>query len=154
MDFITKAVFKYNGTINKLLGDGVLVIFGDPVEQKDHGLNAIKTALKIKENLHKLVAKFSNQPTEIFRLGLGIHTGSVIIGNVGAGEHIDYTAIGSSVNLAARLQSMSTENNIIISQSSIAPYDSIVNSICIEAVQIKGFEKKIAVCEVLGLKNL
>lgn len=102
------------GTVNKFLGDGVMALYNTPLPLPDHALRAVRTALDIRAAL----AEFHSPLEPMFRLGvnIGIHTGPAIVGNVGTPEQMDFTAIGDTVNLASRLQSMSDHGEITISE--------------------------------------
>jgi adenylate cyclase len=106
------------GTIDKFLGDGVMALYNTPLPQADHALRAVRTALNIREAL----ADFHRALEPQFRLGVnfGIHTGWAIVGTVGSPELMDFTAIGDTVNLASRLQGLSENSQITISEETYA----------------------------------
>jgi adenylate cyclase len=106
------------GTIDKFLGDGVMALYNTPLPQSDHALRAVQTALNIREAL----ADFHQGLEPQFRLGVnfGIHTGSAIVGTVGSPELMDFTAIGATVNLASRLQGLSENSQITVSEETYA----------------------------------
>ena len=150
IQFITEIVFEFKGTVNKFLGDGILMVFGDPINEEDHPLCAIQTALAIKERLPEF-QEIVRQITKIeMQIGMGIHSGPVVIGNVGADELMDYTIIGSAVNLAARLQGFSTQGEIIVTQSTIEPYKNYLKTQNERIVPIKGYQHPIAIAEVVS----
>jgi class 3 adenylate cyclase len=102
------------GTIDKFLGDGVMALYNTPLPQPDHALRAVRTALHIREAL----PAFHKDLDPLFRLGVnfGIHTGQAIVGNIGAPDLMDFTAVGDTVNLASRLQGMSENSQIMVSE--------------------------------------
>jgi class 3 adenylate cyclase len=102
------------GTIDKFLGDGIMALYNTPLPQGDHALRAVRTALHIREAL----PDFHQQLPAAFRLGvnIGISTGWAIVGNVGTPDMMDFTAIGDTVNLASRLQGLSENSQITISE--------------------------------------
>jgi adenylate cyclase len=106
------------GTIDKFLGDGVMALYNTPLPQPDHALRAVQTALYIRDAL----AEFHRDLEPRFRLGVnfGIHTGSAIVGTVGSPELMDFTAIGDTVNLASRLQGLSENSEITVSEATYA----------------------------------
>jgi len=106
------------GTVDKFLGDGVMALYNTPLPQTDHALRAVRTALNIREAL----ADFHRNLEPKFRLGVnfGIHTGSAIVGTVGSPELMDFTAIGDTVNLASRLQGLSENSQITVSEDTYA----------------------------------
>lgn len=102
------------GTVDKFLGDGVMALYNTPLPVADHALRAVKTALDIRDALTAYHQNFD----PIFRLGVnvGIHTGPAIVGNVGTPDLMDFTAVGDTVNLASRLQGLSDNNQITVSE--------------------------------------
>jgi len=106
------------GTVDKFLGDGVMALYNTPLPQPDHALRAVRTALNIRESL----ADFHRDLEPQFRLGVnfGIHTGPAIVGTVGSPELMDFTAIGDTVNLASRLQGLSENSQITVSEDTYA----------------------------------
>ena len=144
---ITEVIFKYSGTINKFLGDGVLAVFGDPVDLDNSAINAIQAATEIRDRLNEF------QPVSLpqnynLRIGFGVHSGSVVIGNLGVGQHLDYTVIGAAVNMAARLQAYSTKNEIICTLSSLEGAEENFEVSNQRSVRIKGFREDIRIAEV------
>ena len=152
LSLIRTIVAKHNGTLIKFSGDGPLVVFGDKDDQKEHGLNAIRAALEIKNNFYTIKEKFDKKITENFDIGIGIHTGPVLIGDIGDSDYSEYTVIGSSVNLAARLQTYSLENNVVATEASTMPFSDMILTNKIDDVYLKDFDSKISLVEVLGLK--
>ena len=102
------------GTIDKFLGDGVMALYNTPLPQSDHALRAVRTALNIRDAL----PTFHEQLDRRFHMGVnfGIHTGQAIVGNVGTPDLMDFTAVGDTVNLASRLQGLSENNQIMVSE--------------------------------------
>jgi adenylate cyclase len=104
--FISAIVKKYNGTIDKFMGDGMLAFWNAPVEIENHQYLALKAAL----DMHKKLAEFNNDIKDLFNLkieiGVAIHTAPTFVGNIGSQHLLSYTIIGDSVNLASRLESM------------------------------------------------
>jgi adenylate cyclase len=103
---IVPIIEKHGGTLMQYVGDGIMVLFGAPLTSEEHAWRAVQTALAMVQRVHSLrevwAKKFDNPG---FRIGIGIHTGSVIVGTVGSPRRLDYTAIGDTVNAAARIES-------------------------------------------------
>lgn len=144
-------IIKRNGgTIDKFLGDGVMALFNAPIDLPNHAFQAVKTALDIRQAL----ALFHQDLIPRFQLGvnIGIHTGMAVVGNVGAPDLMDYTAVGDTVNLAARLQGMSTGNEITISE---AVYQEVKEQILAEYVGprlVKGREEPVVIYHVVDFR--
>ena len=142
-------VFKYQGTIDKYIGDGLLVFFGDPIEYDDHAERAAKAALEMQYAVRKLRAEWEPEGGMAIQIRIGLNTGEVIVGNMGSEKRLDYTVIGANVNLAQRLESNAPVGGILISQST---NDAISESIPTRhsgKVQMKGYEDKIDTFEII-----
>lgn len=104
---MTDIIFKWDGTLDKFVGDEIMAFWGAPIDQPDHAERAVQCALEMVERLALLQKKWASEAKEILKAGIGINTGEVIIGNIGAeGKKMDYTAIGDPVNTAARVEKL------------------------------------------------
>ena len=120
---MTEVVFQWDGTLDKFIGDGIVVYWGAPLEQLDHVELAVKCALHMQKQLAELQEKWKAEGRVPFKAGIGIHTGEVVVGNIGAeGKKMDYTMIGDHVNLAARVQELTREFgcSLVISEETAA----------------------------------
>lgn len=104
------AIFEYSGTLDKFMGDGIMAYFGAPVTSPDHARRAVLCALRMHAKLTELNAVRRNDRQVPLRMGIGIHTGTVLLADVGAPGRRDYTAIGDAVNVAARLEQATKTN--------------------------------------------
>ncbi|MBK8265964.1 MAG: adenylate/guanylate cyclase domain-containing protein [Nannocystis sp.] len=105
---LADAVFAHHGTLDKFTGDGLMAIFGAPVGQPDDAARAVAAGLAMLDAIHDLDARRSaGAPT--LAIGVGIHTGEAIVGNIGSTRRLDYTAIGDAVNLASRVEGLTKE---------------------------------------------
>ncbi len=112
-------VFKHGGTLDKYLGDGLMIYFGAPLPQPDHALRGVGCAVEMMARLEELNRVHGVQGIPVLRMGIGVHTGAAVVGTMGASHRQDYTAIGSTVNLAARLEQLSKQldSDIIVSET-------------------------------------
>jgi len=106
---VTHLVFNNGGTVDKFIGDAVMVVFGAPQTHEDHALRAIKTGLGIIELAESLGPEWEKITGEPLKIGVGINTGEAVVGSIGSEIRSDYTAIGDSVNLASRLEALTKE---------------------------------------------
>ena len=104
------AVLKYEGTIDKYIGDAMMAIFNAPFDQEGHETKAVQCAMQIHENMIELNKELSEKNLPLVAIGIGINTGEAVIGNMGSDKRFDYTAIGDAVNTAARLESATKEH--------------------------------------------
>lgn len=148
---IEPIITKYNGIINKFIGDAVMAIFGEPIQDKNHPENAVRCGyemlLKVKELQNKWVAE--GKPK--IEIGVGVNTGEVFVGNIGSVNRMEYTVIGDTVNLASRLESYNKiyKTKMLISPSTYNETKGILDTIKISDVEIRGKANKINIYEVL-----
>jgi len=155
---MARIVFKYEGTIDKYMGDGMLTFFGDPVEYDDHALRAVKSAIDMQRRAKNLSDEWAKKGKLKLQMRIGINTGDVVVGNMGSKDRIEYTVLGSNVNLAQRLESNAPLGGILISKS---VYDEIIkekdtdpgvlNDVEIKkyaSLSLKGFTEDIQVYEI------
>lgn len=152
---IAPIIDKYNGTLNKFMGDAVMAIFGAPIEDDNHAQNAVLCAEEILLEVKKLNYKWkiSNKPE--IRIGVAINTGYVFIGNIGSKDRMEFTVIGDSVNIASRIESLNRVYNtsFLISSSTYEKVKDIVNTIKIRDVSIKGRISSVTIHEVIEIKH-
>lgn len=99
-----EVIFSHFGTLDKFIGDGIMAEFGAPLDDKEQEYHAISAALQMQEELQKLCDKWIKENKPAIKMGIGIHTGEAILGNIGSEKRTEYTAIGDSVNVASRLE--------------------------------------------------
>lgn len=145
-------IFKYHGTLDKILGDGLMAIFGAPFPSPQDPANAVRTALDMQFKLEKFneLRSMSGQPS--IEIGIGIHTGEAILGNVGSDRRFDFTVIGDAVNTAARLEGLSKnyDENIIISAATLACLSDNFVTKPLGTATVKGKAKPLEIFTVSG----
>lgn len=119
MEEIIRAVDDNEATVDKIVGDEVMVLYGAPKYYKDHALRAVKTACNMMDNLRSLREKFSRLGIKIPGCGISIHTGDMVVGNMGSQNHQDYTVMGASVNLASRICDAAPDMEIFITEDTL-----------------------------------
>jgi len=114
---MTPIIFKHDGTLDKLLGDGMMAIFGAPIPHEDDPVRALRTAIEMIKVLHAFNEENRAREWPKLKIGIGINTGNVVAGYIGSEHHLNYTVIGDAVNVASRMQSISGENEILITRA-------------------------------------
>jgi len=107
MTAMTAKIIENNGTLDKYIGDAQMAFWNAPLDDPDHALNAVKTGLEMLDDLDRFNQEIEAEGIPPFGMGLGINTGSVVVGNMGSSQRFDYTCLGDSVNLASRLEGQS-----------------------------------------------
>ena len=146
-------ISKYNGVINKFIGDAVMAIFGEPIQDVNHPQNAVRCAYEMLKKVEYLREKWLFEGKPRFEIGVGINTGEVFIGNIGTENRMEYTVIGDTVNLASRIESYNKvyKTNLLVSSSTYEYIAGIADVIKINEVQIRGKSKKMNIYEVLRI---
>ncbi len=147
---IVHHILQEQGTIDKFVGDGVMALYNAPLPQAHHALHAVRAAV----NIQRALPVFHQQFEPVFRLKInfGIHTGAALVGNVGTAELMDYTAIGDAVNLASRLQDMSKDGQILVSESTFEQVEPFVTAACLGLQMIRGRETEVVVYQIMELR--
>ena len=147
-DAMVEIVFRHGGTVDKFIGDGLMVFFGDPDPQPDHAERAVRAALEMQSALATLRPEWHARGLIPVRLRIGISTGWVVVGNMGSMRRLSYTVLGASVNLAQRLEANAPVDGILISART---QELVRDRIAVHpgvAIRIKGFEDLIVTHEV------
>jgi len=146
-------VIKFKGYIDKFIGDCIMAVWGVPMlPEKDDAYNAVCCALSIQEMVRSSKRKFFRNVASRLRVGIGINTGPLVAGNLGSMQRMDYSVIGDTVNLAARLEGVAQADEVIISQSTRNQLGDVFRYENRPAVKVKGKEKPIQIYNVLGMK--
>jgi len=133
---VVKIIQQNGGTVDKFIGDGVMALYNTPLQQDDHALRAVLTALQIRETLGETYLEFERDFH--LRINFGIHTGQAIVGNVGSADIMDFTAVGDTVNIAARLQGLAENGQILVSEATFEQVQENVDAVPIGAQAVKG----------------
>jgi adenylate cyclase len=149
---MTVTVFKYQGTLDKYMGDAIMAIFGAPLEQNDHAEKACHTALDMVEALKDLQKSWEIDGIPEFSIGIGINTGPMSVGHMGSDVLFDYTVIGDHVNLGSRLEKLNREygTSIIISEFTHQYIRNRFISRELDIVRVRGRKEAVRIFELLG----
>jgi len=138
-------VFKYNGTLDKIVGDELMVLYGVPLKSEDDTDNAVKTAIKMFQSLDKFNEVIIKEGYKPFKIGIGINKGKAVSGNIGSEQQMNYTVIGDTINLGARLCSHAKSGEILISSSVKDVISDDYAFKKIPSIEVKGKSKPIEV---------
>ena len=141
-------VFKYNGTLDKIIGDELMVVYGAPTSSENDTERAIKTAIEMQQQIEKFNNKRKKENEIPIKVGIGINSGLVVSGNIGSRDMMDYTVIGDTVNLGARLCSAAGPDEIIVSDSVWGNTKKQFSYEKLEPIKVKGKKNKVGVYKI------
>ena len=147
---LTQAVFLYDGTLDKYMGDGVMAVFGAPLPQVNHAVRAIRAALLMRQLLEGL--NQGRPQDQALRMRIGINSGPAVVGDIGSLTRKDYTVIGDGVNIAAYLESLTKQygTDILISEHTLHEIGDEFTTRLVDRVRIKGKKEPVKIFELLG----
>jgi len=149
----TDKVFKWEGLLDKFVGDCVMAVYGVPFPKDDDAYRAIRTAMDIRDSVEKLnaIRKRRNQIT--VGIGIGVNTGEVVAGNMGSPQKMDYTVIGDNVNLASRLEANAPAGKIWVSESTYNETKDKIEYVELQPIMVKGKKEPVKVFEPIKVKE-
>ena len=144
-------IFGNEGTLDKFIGDAIVAFWGAPVRIHDHHYKAVISGLQMRKAIETFNRENSGKDLPQLKIGIGIHTGEVILGNIGSERKLDYTVIGDSVNLASRLEGLTKTygSSIIISHDTYEHVQNEISCRVLDYVKVKGKAKPITIYEVM-----
>ncbi len=145
---MTKLIYRHDGTLDKIIGDGLMVFFGDPVSIPDHAQKAVLLAIDMQQKINQLKDEWLSYGHDL-NIGIGINTGYMTVGNIGSKFHKDYTVIGRQVNVASRLESMAKPGEILISDRTYERVKNIADFKEMGPHRLKGISSPILIYSVV-----
>ena len=153
---LSGVLLEHGGMLDKFVGDGLVAVFGAPLPQPDHALRACRTALAMQQGMAPLSARWAQLDLPPLEVGIGINTGSMIIGNMGSKERFSYTVIGEEAHLGARLEAANKDfrTRILISGATWLQIKDQLAARELDLVRFRGIERPVRVFELLGEQPL
>src|SRR5262252_6358892 len=148
---MTEAVHRYEGTVNHVLGDGIMAIFGAPLAHEDHALRACYAALRMQRRVNLYADEIQRAGGTPLQIRVGLNSGEVVVRAIGNDLHMDYTAVGQTTNLAARMEQMAKPGSTLVTTDALRLADGYVEVKPLGVVPVKGLETPIPVYELTGL---
>ena len=140
-------VHNYGGTLNKIMGDGLVIFFGDPVDMDDHAHRAVHMAIEMQRRVKRLRKHWQSYGHDL-GIGIGINTGYMTVGNIGSEAHKEYTVIGNQVNIAARLEQMAGAGQILATQRTLSQLNGAVQAEPMGEIEVKGIHSPIKIYKI------
>ena len=147
-----RLIFKFEGTLERFAGDGIMVFFNDPVLCKDHTERAIRMAVEMRSKIKELRPSWLKKGYDL-DLGIGLAAGYAALGNIGFEGRMDYGAVGNVTNLAARLCDQAKGGQILTDQNAFHKIEALVEAEPLQELQLKGFARPVAAFNIVELKQ-
>jgi adenylate cyclase len=148
-----KVIFKFDGTLEYFAGDGMMVFFNAPVPCENHPKKAVLMALEIRDRVKELRAAWVAKSQNL-DLGIGLATGYAAVGNIGFADRMNYAAVGSVINLAARLCAAAKGGQILTNEKTLSKIENIVDARPLQQLRLKGFVRPVKAFNIVSLKCL
>jgi len=146
-----EAVHRYEGTVNQVMGDGIMALFGAPVAHEDHAVRACYAALRMQESVKEYAKEARHAHGASVQIRVGLNSGDVIVRAVGSDLRMDYTAVGQTTHLAARMEQLADPGTIVLTPATLALVEGRVEVASLGPVVIKGVTEPLEVFEVAGV---
>jgi class 3 adenylate cyclase len=146
-----EAVHRYEGTVNQVMGDGIMALFGAPIAHEDHAVRACYAALRMQESVGRYADEARRAYGVTVQIRVGLNSGEVVVRAIGSDLHMDYTAVGETTHLAARMEQAARPGTVLIAPETLHLVEGLVAVKSLGPVRVKGRAEPIEVYEVSGL---
>jgi class 3 adenylate cyclase/tetratricopeptide (TPR) repeat protein len=148
------AVHRYEGTVNQIMGDGIMALFGAPIAHEDHAPRACYAALAMQAALRRYSDEVRRTHGLAVHFRVGLHSGEVVVRGISNDLHLDYSAIGQTVHLAARMEQLATPGSILLTPATLRLVEGLVQVQGLGPIPVKGLVKPVEVAELVGVSAL
>src|SRR6185503_4934388 len=150
LEHMMEAVHRYEGTVNQVMGDGIMALFGAPLAHEDHAVRACYAALHMQESVKKYADEVRRSHAAVVKIRVGLNSGEVVVRAIGSDLHMDYTAVGQTTHLAARMEQLADPGAIVLTPETLALAEGYVEVKSLGPVPIKGLGEPVEVFELVG----
>jgi class 3 adenylate cyclase/tetratricopeptide (TPR) repeat protein len=150
LEHMMEAVHRYEGTVNQVMGDGIMALFGAPLAHEDHAVRACYAALRLQESVKRYAEGVFRSFGVPIQIRVGLNSGDVVVRAIGSDLHMDYTAVGQSTHLAARMEQMAQPGTILLTPETLALAEGFVQVASRGPVPVKGLAAPIEIFELTG----
>src|SRR6266705_2514768 len=148
------AVHRYEGTVNQVLGDGIMALFGAPIAHEDHAVRACYAALAMQAAVKQYAAEIQRTQGVPVQIRVGLNSGEVVVRAIGSDLHMDYTAVGQTTHLAARMEQMALPGSILLTQAALGLAEGYVQVTPLGPAPVRGLAGPLAVFELVGASGI
>src|SRR6202048_676084 len=150
LEHMMEAVHRYEGTVNQVMGDGIMALFGAPLAHEDHAVRACYAALRMQERVKRYAEDARRAHGVNVQIRVGLNSGEVVVRAIGSDLHMDYTAVGQTTHLAARMEQFARPGSILLTSSTLELVEGFVAVKSLGPVPVKGLADAVEVYEVTG----
>src|SRR5262244_3980858 len=150
LEHMMEAVHRYEGTVNQVMGDGIMALFGAPLAHEDHAVRACYAALRMQESVKKYAEEVRRSHAAAVKIRVGLNSGEVVVRAIGSDLRMDYTAVGQTSHLAARMEQLADPGAIVITPDTLALAEGYIEVKSLGLVPVKGLAGAVEVYEVTG----
>ena len=154
LERMMEAVHRYEGTVNQVMGDGIMALFGAPLAHEDHAVRACYAALRMQESVAQYAEGVFRSHGVPLQIRVGLNSGEVVVRAIGSDLHMDYTAVGQTTHLAARMEQMATPGTILLGQATLQLAEGFVQVTARGPVAVKGLPHPVDVYVLTGASAL
>jgi class 3 adenylate cyclase/tetratricopeptide (TPR) repeat protein len=150
LERMMEAVHRYEGTVNQVMGDGIMALFGAPLAHEDHAVRACYAALRMQEAVKRYAEEVRRAHGAAVRIRVGLNSGEVVVRAIGSDLHIDYTAVGQTTHLAARMEQLADPGSVLLTPATLALAEDFIQVRSLGPTPVKGVSEPVEVYELLG----
>jgi class 3 adenylate cyclase/tetratricopeptide (TPR) repeat protein len=150
LERMMEAVHRYEGTVNQVMGDGIMALFGAPLAHEDHGVRACYAALDMQGAIRRYADEVWRTDGVTVKIRVGLNSGEVVVGAIGSDLRVDYTAVGQTTHLAARMEQLATPGTVLLTADTLRLAEGYVTAKPLGPVPVKGLEAPLEVYELTG----
>jgi class 3 adenylate cyclase/tetratricopeptide (TPR) repeat protein len=154
LERLMAAVHRFEGTVNQVLGDGIMALFGAPIAHEDHALRACYAALAMQEAIHRYSAQVRRAHGIEVQIRVGLNSGEVVVRAIGNDLHMDYSAIGQTTHLAARMEQLATPGSIRMTAATLRLVEGLVRVTALGPVPVRGLAEPVEMFELVGASGI
>jgi class 3 adenylate cyclase/tetratricopeptide (TPR) repeat protein len=153
LERMIEAVHRYEGTVNQVMGDGIMALFGAPIAHEDHAVRACYAALRMQETVTRYGDEMQRSHGVPVQIRVGLHSGEVVVRAIDSSLHMDYTAVGQTTHLAARMEQMAKPGSVLTTDETLRLAEGFVQVKALGPVAVKGLTDPVEVFELVGASS-
>jgi class 3 adenylate cyclase/tetratricopeptide (TPR) repeat protein len=150
IEAMMEAVHRYEGTVNQVLGDGIMALFGAPLASEDHAVHACYAALRMQENVKRYAEQVQQRHGIPLAIRVGLNSGEIVVRIIGNDTHMEYTAVGQTVHLAARMEQMANPGSVLTTAKTVQLAEGYIDVKLLAPLPVKGLAEPVTAYEVIG----